>query len=125
MLCILLINPNLHMARLKTQLLTGVGPIHQLSLETGFGPTTLFAGLLLLLSTNLVGGLSPLSKTFTDENQRDVNSRAVDGGLNPNPRKFFAEAEVRLCALVICIVGQHVASHQHSLPMFFAPPHAG
>jgi hypothetical protein len=87
-----------------------VGPIHQLSLETGFGPTALFAGLVLLLSTNLFGGLSPYSKTFTNENQRDVNRRAPDGGLNANPRKFFAEAEVRLCMLLRCVAMVHSPS---------------
>lgn len=78
------------------EIITGKGPINQLSLETGFQPQILFAVLVALVGVNFFGGLSPYSETFTPRNQQDVDRRAPDGGFNLNPQKFLAEAEVNV-----------------------------
>ena len=56
------------------ELMTGMGPVHQLSYELGISVTTTYALAGALAIYQFVGGINPFSPTWSRENQMDVAS---------------------------------------------------
>ncbi|KAK9823550.1 hypothetical protein WJX72_003663 [[Myrmecia] bisecta] len=84
------------LAAVVGELLTGKGPIGQLSLETSLSPTVLNWLVIALVGFNFVTALFPGSPTFSEENQRDVQKRPKGpiqrpgmNAANTSPSSFF------------------------------------
>ncbi|GAB4823366.1 hypothetical protein N2152v2_010412 [Parachlorella kessleri] len=85
-------------ANLLGEAVTGLGPISQIHAETGLPTIVIYALFLGFIGWFGIGGVSPDSPTWSEENQRDTNMRKPTPGINPlkEPGKRIARTELLL-----------------------------